>query len=236
MYELPPESVTAASPGLLEALDPLVRGVRDNGALVVVHTTPGAARRSRWRMDQARLPEVLGNDRRGRHRVRRSACKLPRVGAHAGSCRDSSGREEGHESREDRPRLLRRSGHLGAGPRPVGGLRLRRGRAATPTWARLATRRPSPSARRPARCDRDGDGGRARKSSRRTSASPRCRRTRSTRASIRSPPRSSRPLIASTWWTAARKHGATAVAHGATGKGNDQVRFDLAVKGLGAGR
>ena len=30
----------------------------------------------------------------------------------------------------------------------------------------------------------------------------------------------------------AHKYGASAVAHGATGKGNDQVRFDLAVKGL----
>src|ERR1051325_1461190 len=42
----------------------------------------------------------------------------------------------------------------------------------------------------------------------------------------------SRPLIAKHLVAAARKHGATAVAHGATGKGNDQVRFDLAVKGL----
>jgi argininosuccinate synthase len=42
----------------------------------------------------------------------------------------------------------------------------------------------------------------------------------------------SRPLIAKHLVTVARKHGATAVAHGATGKGNDQVRFDLAVKGI----
>src|SRR5712675_2366600 len=42
----------------------------------------------------------------------------------------------------------------------------------------------------------------------------------------------SRPIIARHLVAAARKHGATAVAHGATGKGNDQVRFDLAVKGL----
>ena len=42
----------------------------------------------------------------------------------------------------------------------------------------------------------------------------------------------SRPLIAKHLVAAAKKHGATAVAHGATGKGNDQVRFDLAVKGL----
>jgi argininosuccinate synthase len=42
----------------------------------------------------------------------------------------------------------------------------------------------------------------------------------------------SRPLIARHLVAAARKHGAGAVAHGATGKGNDQVRFDLAVKGM----
>ena len=44
LYELPPE-IGSASPDVLEALNPLVRGIRDNGALVVV---------------QARLPEVLG--------------------------------------------------------------------------------------------------------------------------------------------------------------------------------
>jgi transcriptional regulator of arginine metabolism len=59
LYELPPENA-AAPPGLLEALDPLVRGVRDNGALVVVHTTPGAAQAVALALDQARLPEVLG--------------------------------------------------------------------------------------------------------------------------------------------------------------------------------
>jgi len=42
----------------------------------------------------------------------------------------------------------------------------------------------------------------------------------------------SRPLIARHLVRVARKHGATAVAHGATGKGNDQVRFELAVHAL----
>jgi len=42
----------------------------------------------------------------------------------------------------------------------------------------------------------------------------------------------SRPLIAKHLVDIAHKYGASAVAHGATGKGNDQVRFDLAVKGL----
>ena len=41
-----------------------------------------------------------------------------------------------------------------------------------------------------------------------------------------------RPLIAKGQVKAAEKEGADAVAHGATGKGNDQVRFELAYKGL----
>jgi argininosuccinate synthase len=42
----------------------------------------------------------------------------------------------------------------------------------------------------------------------------------------------SRPLIARHLVEAARTHGATAVAHGCTGKGNDQVRFETAVAAL----
>ena len=59
VYELPSEDA-AAVPGVIEALNPLVRGIRDNGALVVVHTTPGAAQAVALALDQARLPEVLG--------------------------------------------------------------------------------------------------------------------------------------------------------------------------------
>jgi len=42
----------------------------------------------------------------------------------------------------------------------------------------------------------------------------------------------SRPLMAKLLVEAARQEGATAVAHGCTGKGNDQVRFDVAVAAL----
>ncbi|ALX47170.1 argininosuccinate synthase [Lentibacillus amyloliquefaciens] len=42
----------------------------------------------------------------------------------------------------------------------------------------------------------------------------------------------SRPLIAKLLVDIAEKEGATAVAHGCTGKGNDQVRFDVAFAGL----
>ncbi|NSW90589.1 MAG: argininosuccinate synthase [Firmicutes bacterium] len=41
-----------------------------------------------------------------------------------------------------------------------------------------------------------------------------------------------RPIIAKRLVEIAAKEGATAVAHGATGKGNDQVRFELTVKAL----
>ena len=43
---------------------------------------------------------------------------------------------------------------------------------------------------------------------------------------------SSRPLIAKRLVEIARKEGATAICHGATGKGNDQVRFELGIKAL----
>ncbi len=41
-----------------------------------------------------------------------------------------------------------------------------------------------------------------------------------------------RPLIAKTLVDVARRYNATAVAHGCTGKGNDQVRFDVSVQAL----
>jgi argininosuccinate synthase len=42
----------------------------------------------------------------------------------------------------------------------------------------------------------------------------------------------SRPLIAKHLVAAARQHGADAVAHGCTGKGNDQVRFEVSTRAL----
>lgn len=42
----------------------------------------------------------------------------------------------------------------------------------------------------------------------------------------------SRPLIAKALVDVAKKEGAVAVAHGCTGKGNDQVRFDVSIKAL----
>ncbi len=41
-----------------------------------------------------------------------------------------------------------------------------------------------------------------------------------------------RPVIAKRLVEVARKEGATAICHGATGKGNDQVRFELGIKAL----
>ena len=42
----------------------------------------------------------------------------------------------------------------------------------------------------------------------------------------------SRPIIAKKLVEIAKKEGATAICHGATGKGNDQVRFELTIKAL----
>ncbi len=41
-----------------------------------------------------------------------------------------------------------------------------------------------------------------------------------------------RPVIAKKLVEVARKEGATAICHGATGKGNDQIRFELGIKAL----
>ena len=41
-----------------------------------------------------------------------------------------------------------------------------------------------------------------------------------------------RPVIAKRLVEIARKEGATTICHGATGKGNDQIRFELAIKAL----
>jgi len=55
MYELPEEPTSAAP-----LLGNLVRTMDDNGTLVVVHTTPGAAQVVAGLLDRARVPEVLG--------------------------------------------------------------------------------------------------------------------------------------------------------------------------------
>ncbi len=63
-------------------------------------------------------------------------------------------------------------------------------------------------------------------------ASTCCRRSRptpSTAAATRCSPRSGRPLIAKIAVEKAREDGCDAIAHGCTGKGNDQVRIDAAV-------
>ena len=41
-----------------------------------------------------------------------------------------------------------------------------------------------------------------------------------------------RPVIAKKLVEIARKEGATAICHGATGKGNDQIRFELGIQAL----
>ena len=105
------------------------------------------------------------------------------------------------------------------------------------------TRRSSPSPPTSARARRSSRRGARRRcsaSSPRTSSSTICARnssatsssrcsapTPSTRASTCSAPSIARPLIAKRQIEIARQVGADAVCHGATGKGNDQVRFEL---------
>ena len=58
------------------------------------------------------------------------------------------------------------------------------------------------------------------------------RPTRCTRAGTRWCPRCRGPVIVKHLVAAAREHGADAVAHGCTGKGNDQVRFEVSTRAL----
>ena len=44
-----------------------------------------------------------------------------------------------------------------------------------------------------------------------------------------------RPAIAKKLVEIARKEGAVAICHGATGKGNDQIRFELSIQCSGSG-
>ena len=73
---------------------------------------------------------------------------------------------------------------------------------------------------------------RPRRVRRTTSSCPRCRPTRCTRASTRWCPRCRGPVIVEHLVASARRHGADAVGHGCTGKGNDQVRFEVSSRTL----
>ncbi len=128
-------------------------------------------------------------------------------------------------------RLLGRAGHLGAGPHPRASTTATTSSPSTSTWARRGmpgSRWPGPGGGR----RRRGDGGGARRSSPATSAFRRYRPTHSTRACIRSTPPSAGRSSPSTWSLPRESTVRAAVAHGSTGKGNDQVRFDLGTKGL----
>ena len=103
--------------------------------------------------------------------------------------------------------------------------------ATAPTSARAA----SSTASRPrrARSARRGRGrGPARAVRARLRASRRCARARSTRASYLLGTSLARPLIATRQVWCAERTGADALAHGCTGKGNDQVRFELTYMAL----
>jgi transcriptional regulator of arginine metabolism len=58
-YEL--DTVVPDEPPPLAALAPLVLGVREGAAIVVIHTRPGAAPAVAAQLDQARLDSVIGS-------------------------------------------------------------------------------------------------------------------------------------------------------------------------------
>ena len=97
------------------------------------------------------------------------------------------------------------------------------GRARSSTTCASARSRSARCARTCSTCAR---------SSRATSSCRRCRRARSTRAAIRSRRRSAGRSSRKHLVEIAHIEGATAIAHGCTGKGNDQVRIDVSARAL----
>ena len=111
--------------------------------------------------------------------------------------------------------------HGRRGHRP--GRRRRARRATTGTWSASG---PWPPARSRPRWSTPAT------SSPATTACRSSRPTPSTRAATRSCPPCPGPVIVKHLVAAARAHGADAVAHGCTGKGNDQVRFEVSTRAL----
>ena len=134
-------------------------------------------------------------------------------------------------------RVLGRARHVGRGALDPGGVGRRGGRdgrrrrpgARTPT--RRTGRRSASARSPPARSRRIVVDARAEYAQRVRRPGDQGERAR-TRASTRSCRRSRGPVIARHLVAAAREHGADAVAHGCTGKGNDQVRFEVSVRAL----
>lgn len=52
---------TGGEPSQLVAMAPLVLGIRDGAAMVVIHTRPGAAQAVAALLDQARLDSIIGS-------------------------------------------------------------------------------------------------------------------------------------------------------------------------------
>ena len=221
-----------------------------------LRTPPGAANFLASAIDHADQQDILGTiagddtimvitDRRRGRRGDRPAASWPSL---AGRTRDRARRPPtNHPPRQpatahqgesrDRarcPRLLRRPRHL---------RRHRLDRRRHPARGHRRRRRRGPGRRGP----RDHPPARPRLRRRRGLRRRRQRRVRrrvlpagdrrrtpctwtATRWSRRSPARSS----SSTWSPAAKQHGATTVAHGCTGKGNDQVRFEVGHRQPGA--
>ena len=153
-----------------------------------------------------------------------------RLGALARSLHRPSRPRSGGSSdpdEEGRPRLLRRARHVGRRRLAARAVRCRGGDPHGRRRRRVAPRRASSGGRCPPARRGPTSSTRASGSSP-TSCGRTSRPTRCTRAPIRWPPRSPGRSSRSSSSRSPQREGADAVAHGCTGKGNDQVRFDVA--------
>ena len=203
----------------------LVRDVASSGNLVVVRTFPGMAPTVAAVLDQSDVDGVLGT-------VAGDDTVLVVADEKSGGKRVAEidlGTRERREQ-ELRPRVLRRSRHLGLRCVAAGRARLRRHRG-------HRRRRSGPRAGRlQVRADAAGVSDLVVLDLREEFVTDFCWPALKANALYegRYPLVSalSRPLIAKHLVRVARERGATAVAHGCTGKGNDQVRFETSIAAL----
>ena len=190
-------------------------------------------------LDAATLDGVVGTDRGRRHGAR----GLPRRGARrprwrARLDRAGAGRLDRASPGSERRRRWNESCwriRAGSTPRwPCPGWRRRTApRSSRDAGPRAGARaRVGPRARARRRRRARARAGRARGVRRAATSCPRCRPARSTRAATRSPPRSAARSSRASSSRSPRIEGATAIAHGCTGKGNDQVRIDVSARAL----
>ena len=208
----------------------------------MLRTPPGSAHVVGSALDRAGLPEVLGTvagddtlivvvaeDAGGADRSRGARRASPDSGRASPTTR-----KEADHGQARGPRLQRRPRHLRRralddrrtwASRSIALRRRRRpgGRATGTSVKERALRRRRRRGRR---------GRRPRGVRRATSACPPCKANALYEGRYPLVSALSRPVIVKHLVAAAREHGADAVAHGCTGKGNDQVRFEVSTRAL----